>query len=167
MDLFKLKGRPARFFLHTSIREEGAIKSLQRRIKRHGGVTVERDIDADVILYNPRRPGWESLPEAYSGSLDAERRKKWVVQMYFVNYCIKHGTFERPGVQKKRMGGRPPGRQRVLFTPEDEQKLCEYLAIRIPYKGSGGRKGNTIWKSLRIHASMLCHSFTSINILVV
>ena len=38
--------------------------------------------------------------------------------------------------------------RRMQFTQEDEDKLCEWIAIKIPYKEIGGRTGNRLYQQL-------------------
>ena len=39
-------------------------------------------------------------------------------------------------------------RRRVEFTDADEDNLCKWLALRVPYKEYGGRGGNGLYKDL-------------------
>lgn len=38
--------------------------------------------------------------------------------------------------------------RRMQFTEEDEEKLCEWIATKIPYKEIGGRTGNRLYQQL-------------------
>lgn len=48
------------------------------------------------------------------------------------------------------------GYRREVFTEKEDERLCRYLAIRIPDKKSGGRSGNAIYKQL---TELVCGSF--------
>ena len=39
-------------------------------------------------------------------------------------------------------------RLRIEFTEKDEARLCKYLAIRIPDKDAGGRKGRVVYMDM-------------------
>lgn len=44
----------------------------------------------------------------------------------------------------------------MQFTEEDEEKLCEWIAAKIPYKEIGGRTGNRLYQQL---CDLVCHPF--------
>ena len=44
-------------------------------------------------------------------------------------------------------------RRRTQFTEEDEERLCDWIAAKIPYKETGGRTGNRLYQQL---CDMVC-----------
>lgn len=38
--------------------------------------------------------------------------------------------------------------RRTQFTEEDEERLCKWIATKIPYKETGGRTGNRLYQQL-------------------
>ena len=49
-------------------------------------------------------------------------------------------------------------RHHAPFTEQDDQALCRYLALRIPYKEAGGRLGKAIYKEFEVDGWKVCDS---------
>jgi hypothetical protein len=133
--------------------------------KEHGGTLVHEDI-GDVTVLVPAGFDRDGLQMAYHGDRNRERREVYVEYLSFVQHCIESGHFRHREKIRKGMGGRSDGRScvsflshifvksdpyclsRVKFTEEDDENLCHWLAMFIPDKDAGGRKGGNIFVSL-------------------
>lgn len=91
---------------------------------------------------------------------------KYIEHFEWVGKCIATGRVSYTPSVYKNPGGRRPGEEWVLFvgpsidslltlgdrrtqfTTSDEQHLCEYIALKIPFKESGGRTGNRLYQQL-------------------
>ena len=54
----------------------------------------------------------------------------------------------------------------MQFTEEDEEKLCEWIAAKIPYKEIGGRTGNRLYQQLCDLVSPIFHFFCSSSLIL-
>lgn len=108
----------------------------------------------------------DGLQMTYHGDRSPEKREVYVEYLNFVQHCIEQGYFRHREKIRKGMGGRSDGRScvsflfyifvasdsyclsRVNFTGEDDENLCHWLAMFIPEKEAGGRKGGNIFASL-------------------
>ncbi|KAL4266855.1 DNA-binding protein RAP1 [Pleurotus pulmonarius] len=149
MPIFQNDDGPLAFHLDASIRE-GARHKLEADIKEHGGTVVERLSDADFAVVDELRlRGGRtllSLNQAYASKFPNLRFRA----LNFVQSCIRQGGIFTPLINRKAMGGVPPRRQvgRVEYTHQDDVHLAGYLAEVAPNPASGGRTGNSIYKTL-------------------
>ncbi|KAI0628799.1 hypothetical protein C8Q77DRAFT_1145464 [Trametes polyzona] len=139
--IFTIDGRPVYFYLYGTNEpesswalSEGQREDLQEKITQHGGSTCKRPNDADTIIVNAH--GLFDLRKKY----DFERHI-YVELPSFVNRCISQRQYRHEPVQKRALGGRPPGRARMNFTTEDDMHLCRFIALHMPEVEAGGRLG--------------------------
>ncbi|TFY64180.1 hypothetical protein EVJ58_g2776 [Rhodofomes roseus] len=154
-ELLQINGRSARIHLYTAgfgALTKGQVDALEDKITDYGGILVETEKEADIIIV--QYVGLELLRRKYWDS-----RTVWVEEPAFIEICIKSGKCE-DNLQKpvrRGMGGQPTGRTRVPFTAEDDRHLAEYLASVTPNADEGGRGGIEIYK--RLVASRSIHQF--------
>ncbi|KAK0196598.1 hypothetical protein F5146DRAFT_10056 [Armillaria mellea] len=166
--LFAPKGATHTFYLHPSIREQGARDALTDKIQANGGQVIDDDVfetdAADVLLFDPRHIGHleNDFVDAYRTHSDIKLRKMHAKKSNFISHCIKSGKFvlhvHRP---RKAMPGIPPGRRphRVEFTEEDKENLARYLAFKVPDRAAGGLLGNMIYKRMCAKAQILPNEY--------
>ncbi|KIM48753.1 hypothetical protein M413DRAFT_21084 [Hebeloma cylindrosporum] len=139
-------GFPIAFFLHESIKR-GSRPALIQDIESHGGRVLDSDEGADTVLVS-RDFSKKNLQWTYHGHRNPRLAKIFVEPSTFVRHCIQYGRFYHKKPQVKKMGGRLPGRYRVEFTEDDDEKLCQYLSRILPDKESGGRQGLKVYQAL-------------------
>ncbi|KAK0482564.1 hypothetical protein IW261DRAFT_1468345 [Armillaria novae-zelandiae] len=166
--LFAPKGVTHTFFLHRSIREQGARDALTDKIQANGGQVVDDDIfetdAADVLLFDPRHIGHpeNAFVDAYKTHSDIKLRKMHTKKSNFISHCINSGKFvlhvHRP---RRAMPGIPPGHKphRVEFTEKDKENLARYLAFKVPDRAAGGLLGNVIYKQMCAKAKVLPNEY--------
>ncbi|KAJ7074156.1 hypothetical protein C8F01DRAFT_10688 [Mycena amicta] len=150
-------GIPTAFFFHKSIRLIGARQALQNKIEEHGGMVVETDVEANIILVDTNHPSGnrDALRRAYKTHSNPQLNGVHVEAMAWVKQSIQTGKCRHPFDQKG-MGGVPvAGRVKAMFTDEDEDHLVHYLGVLIPDKSSGGRLGKNVYKQLMENAEIL------------
>jgi hypothetical protein len=117
-----------------------------------------------VILADPNTEIFQHLVKNYQGVPG-----KYVESYLWVKKCIDKGSVVYTPLVYKNPGGRRPGeecvayfnfkvysslvRRRTQFTEEDEERLCNWIAAKIPYKETGGRTGNRLYQQL---CDMVC-----------
>ncbi|OCH85468.1 hypothetical protein OBBRIDRAFT_312276 [Obba rivulosa] len=171
--VFTIKKRPVRFYLLKADRHRtyglssGAAAALSQKILDHGGELVPgEESEPDTIIV--KREGLDDYRQKYNLS-----KTVFAEPPEFVQICIDSRKYKHAPVLKKGMGGRVfsgSGRsyvtysrldslsvylnrsiqtnRRVAFTPEDDYRLCKYLAQVVPDKAAGGRMGNNIYIEL-------------------
>ncbi|KAK0211806.1 hypothetical protein IW262DRAFT_363752 [Armillaria fumosa] len=166
--LFAPKGVTHTFYLHRSIREQGARDALTDKIEANGGQVVDDNIfeteAADVLLFDPRHIGHpeNAFVDAYKTHSDIKLRKMHTKKSSFIAHCISSGKFvlhvHRP---RKAMPGIPPGRRphRIEFTEKDKENLARYLAFKVPDRAAGGLLGNVIYKQMCAKAKVLPNEY--------
>lgn len=166
--LFAPKGVTHTFYLHRSIREQGARDALTDKIQANGGQVVDDDIfeteAADVLLFDPRHIGHpeNAFVDAYKTHSDIKLRKMHTKKSNFISHCINSGKFvlhvHRP---RKAMPGIPPGRRphRIEFAEKDKENLARYLAFKVPDRAAGGLLGNVIYKQMCAKAKVLPNEY--------
>ncbi|KAK0211200.1 hypothetical protein DFS33DRAFT_358894 [Desarmillaria ectypa] len=166
--LFAPKGVTHTFYLHRSIRQQGARDALTEKIRANGGEVVDDDVfeteAANVLLFDPRHIGHpeDVFVDAYRTHSDIKLRKMYAKKSNFIAHCIDLGNFvlhvHRP---RKPMPGIPPGRRphRVGFTEEDRENLARYLAFKIPYRDAGGLLGNAIYDRMCAKVQVLPNEY--------
>ncbi|RPD55682.1 hypothetical protein L226DRAFT_617072 [Lentinus tigrinus ALCF2SS1-7] len=149
-DIFVVDGKPVSFYLWGTNHGDGLGWSLsgpQRdtlkdKINQHGGRVLSNQEGADTIIV--QQMGLDELRDRYS------LVRCYVEPPVFVAACIRNKKYEHqaPKHEPMSMGGRTPGTFRAKFTQSDDQHLCEFLSVTIPYPEAGGRQGNKLWKKL-------------------
>ncbi|KAJ7221040.1 hypothetical protein B0H12DRAFT_1031580 [Mycena haematopus] len=147
--LFVEDGEPLRFYLHKSIRQQGARLALEHKIESYGGKINATDTGSNTILVNPDHPSGDvdKIRHAYKTHTHPELNGVYVEPVTWVKDCIKMGACIHHFIQKG-MGGTVGGRERTAFTQEDDDKLAHYLAVLIPNKTAGGRCGKVAYQKL-------------------
>ncbi|KIY45442.1 hypothetical protein FISHEDRAFT_49411, partial [Fistulina hepatica ATCC 64428] len=141
--IFVSKGVPMKLHIHSSVANVNSRIALSRRIIHSGGNPAATFETADVILADPSTEVFSTLVRSCEGSFD-----KRVESFTWVKSCIDRGVLEFTPVVYKNPGGRRAGEERTSFTTEDERHLCEWIALKIPYKETGGRTGNKLYQQL-------------------
>ncbi|KAG8745972.1 hypothetical protein FRC10_006535 [Ceratobasidium sp. 414] len=80
--------------------------------------------------------------------LDEHSLNTYAEPVSWVERCLAKGYYFHDPLQKAPMGGRKPGADRNDFTAEDDTRLAQFIAKRIPNKSEGGRTGNNLYKDL-------------------
>ncbi|KDQ63777.1 hypothetical protein JAAARDRAFT_53966 [Jaapia argillacea MUCL 33604] len=141
--IFTHKGEPMKFHIHPSIANPNARQALSQRIQHSGGDPTASQQSARVILADPATDVFENLVGSYQGVPE-----KYIESYLWVKKCIENNVVEFTPVVYKNPGGRRPGEERMQFTPQDEERLCNWIATKIPYKETGGRTGNRLYIQL-------------------
>ncbi|KAJ3567364.1 hypothetical protein NP233_g6408 [Leucocoprinus birnbaumii] len=135
--------KPIRMHIHASIANPNARSLLRSRIMHSGGYPDSPLRESRVILADPNTETFQSLVKTYQG-----KSGKHIESFLWVKSCIETGTVAYTPVVYKNAGGRRPGDERRPFTEDDEDKLCQWIAEKIPYKETGGRTGNRLYQQL-------------------
>ncbi|TRM65764.1 hypothetical protein BD626DRAFT_627782 [Schizophyllum amplum] len=141
--LFLEQGEPMPFHLHSSILNVNMREVIAERIRHSGGDPDASLESARVILADPGDEDFKQLIKQYESDPD-----KYIEAFYWVQRCVELGAIHFTPVVYKNPGGRRAGDERTNFTEEDERHLCEWMALKIPYKESGGRTGNKVYQQL-------------------
>ncbi|EPQ50705.1 hypothetical protein GLOTRDRAFT_141458 [Gloeophyllum trabeum ATCC 11539] len=126
--VFVQDGKPIYFYLHRLTAAQ--VRALYKKIT-----------DADVLLCPPERVGM--LRRRYWMDVDPE-----VVDVGFVDVCIRRGEYAHAPPVRKGMGGPRPGQGRVEFSDADKVNLARYLAKVVPDRKAGGRLGRIVYERL-------------------
>ncbi|PBK78739.1 hypothetical protein ARMSODRAFT_947712 [Armillaria solidipes] len=166
--LFAPKGVTHTFYLHRSIRQQGARDALTEKIQANGGEVIDDDgfetEAANVLLFDPRHIGHPEnvFVDAYRTHSDIKLRKMHTKKMRFISHCINSGKFVlHVHGPRKPMPGIPPGRRthRVEFTEEDRENLARYLAFKVPDRDAGGLLGNVIYNQMCAKVQVLPNEY--------
>ncbi|KAF8272888.1 hypothetical protein EI94DRAFT_1716959 [Lactarius quietus] len=141
--IFVENGEPIKFHIDSSIANINARAALGARITHSGGDATASAQTARVILADPNTEIFQHLVKNYQGVPG-----KYVESYLWVKKCIEKGTVVYTPLVYKNPGGRRPGEERTQFTEEDEERLCNWIAAKIPYKETGGRTGNRLYQQL-------------------
>ncbi|KAJ6509341.1 hypothetical protein C8R47DRAFT_1098372 [Mycena vitilis] len=141
--IFLENGLPIPMHIHSSIANPNARSALSQRIMHSGGNPDSPAHEAHVILADPNTEVFQHLVKTYQGEPD-----KYIESYLWVKKCVERGAILYTPVVYKNPGGRRPGEERTLFTEEDEQNLADWIAIKIPFKETGGRTGNRLYQQL-------------------
>ncbi|KAG0709028.1 hypothetical protein DFH29DRAFT_890225 [Suillus ampliporus] len=141
--IFVENGMPIKMHIHPSIANINARTTLSQRIMHSGGDPTSSAQSAKIILADPNTEVFQHLVKTYQGIPD-----KYVESYLWVKKCVEKGALVYTPLIYKNPGGRRPGEERTPFTEEDEQRLCEWIAAKIPYKQTGGRTGNRLYQQL-------------------
>ncbi|KAG9047716.1 hypothetical protein FS837_001680 [Tulasnella sp. UAMH 9824] len=164
MDLFtNPDNSPYSFMFHSSLnRYTEEREEATEMIQAHGGVVVNEEENADIILADDKSPSYQKLYQRITRTT----AQKHVETLKWVETCVIVGKVQFSRTLKSRSGGRQPGKDRRPFTLSEKEHIVYYLAHRSPYIpstqkwqfGSPGRKraytdnvsraGNRIWKEL-------------------
>ncbi|KAG1826127.1 uncharacterized protein BJ212DRAFT_1318173 [Suillus subaureus] len=141
--IFVENGLPVKMHIHPSIANINARTTLSQRIMHSGGDPTSSPQSAKIILADPNTEVFQHLVKTYQGIPD-----KHVESYLWVKKCVEKGSLVYTPLIYKNPGGRRPGEERTPFTEDDEQRLCEWIAAKIPYKQTGGRTGNRLYQQL-------------------
>ncbi|KAH0838438.1 hypothetical protein J3R83DRAFT_6749 [Lanmaoa asiatica] len=141
--IFVEKGVPIKMHIHPSIANVNARAALSQRIMHSGGDPTASPQSARVILADPNTEVFQHLVKSYQGVPD-----KYIESYLWVKKCVEKGALVYTPLVYKNPGGRRPGEERTQFTEEDEERLCQWIATKIPYKETGGRTGNRLYQQL-------------------
>ncbi|KAJ7655013.1 hypothetical protein DFH06DRAFT_993182 [Mycena polygramma] len=146
--IFLENGLPIPMHIHSSIANPNARSALSQRIMHSGGNPDSPAHEARVILADPNTEVFQHLVKTYQGEPD-----KYIESYLWVKKCVERGAILYTPVVYKNPGGRRPGEEYAsayehLFTEEDEQNLADWIAIKIPFKETGGRTGNRLYQQL-------------------
>ncbi|KAG8901758.1 hypothetical protein FRC00_004897 [Tulasnella sp. 408] len=164
MDLFtNPDNSPYSFMFHSSLnRYPEEREETTEMIQEHGGVVVNEEENADIILADDKSPSYQKLYQRVTRTT----AQKHVETLKWVETCVIVGKVQFTRTLKSRSGGRQPGKNRRPFTLSEKEHIVYYLAHRSPYIpstqkwqfGSPERKraytdnvsraGNRIWKEL-------------------
>ncbi|KAL4064968.1 hypothetical protein V8B97DRAFT_1195606 [Scleroderma yunnanense] len=141
--IFVDNGAPIKMHIHHSIANVNARAALSQRIMHSGGDPTASPQSARVILADPNTEVFHHLVKSYQGVPD-----KYIESYLWVKKCVEKGAVLYTPLVYKNPGGRRPGEERTPFTEEDEERLCQWIANKIPYKETGGRTGNRLYQQL-------------------
>ncbi|KIJ21610.1 hypothetical protein PAXINDRAFT_123573 [Paxillus involutus ATCC 200175] len=141
--IFVEHGIPIKMHIHPSIANVNARTALSQRIMHSGGDPTASPQSARVILADPNTEVFQHLVKSYQGVPD-----KYIESYLWVKKCVEKGALVYTPLVYKNPGGRRPGEERTQFTEEDEERLCQWIATKIPYKETGGRTGNRLYQQL-------------------
>ncbi|KAG9314506.1 hypothetical protein JVU11DRAFT_5303 [Chiua virens] len=141
--IFVESGVPIKMHIHPSIANVNARAALSQRIMHSGGDPTASPQSARVILADPNTEVFQHLVKSYQGVPD-----KYIESYLWVKKCVEKGALVYTPLVYKNPGGRRPGEERTQFTEEDEERLCQWIATKIPYKETGGRTGNRLYQQL-------------------
>ncbi|KIJ68276.1 hypothetical protein HYDPIDRAFT_106448 [Hydnomerulius pinastri MD-312] len=136
-------GVPIKMHIHPSIANVNARAALSQRIMHSGGDPTASPQSARVILADPNTEVFQHLVKSYQGVPD-----KYIESYLWVKKCVEKGALVYTPLVYKNPGGRRPGEERTQFSEEDEERLCQWIATKIPYKETGGRTGNRLYQQL-------------------
>ncbi|KAL0577090.1 hypothetical protein V5O48_004882 [Marasmius crinis-equi] len=144
------KDTPLNFIVHISISDPKVQEALYNTIVDHGGDVLETDENVDYVLF---APGGQLTMAGYQNyfkfSADPGKRKVLVKDTQFIQDTLDDPSILRESIIPRRKPGFPAGKRRTEFTPEEEEKLCEFLAVTCP---AGGRLSHNLYVSLCANA---------------
>ncbi|KAH7921799.1 hypothetical protein BV22DRAFT_1038227 [Leucogyrophana mollusca] len=141
--IFVNNGDPIKMHIHSCIANVNARAALSQRIMHSGGDPTASAQSASVILADPTTEVFQHLVKSYQGVPD-----KYIESYLWVKKCVEKGALLFTPLVYKNPGGRRPGEERTQFTEADEERLCEWISTKIPYKETGGRTGNRLYQQL-------------------
>ncbi|KAJ2919039.1 hypothetical protein MD484_g1394, partial [Candolleomyces efflorescens] len=141
--IFVENNQPIPMFIHPSIANPNARATLNLRIMHSGGNPHASAQSARVILADPNTDVFQNLVKTYQGDPN-----KYIESYLWVKKCIDKSVVTFTPLVYKNPGGRRPGEERTQFTDDDEERLCQWIADKIPYKETGGRTGNRLYQQL-------------------
>ncbi|PSR85872.1 hypothetical protein PHLCEN_2v5348 [Hermanssonia centrifuga] len=141
--IFVHDGHPIPMHIDSSIANVNVRHALSTRIQHSGGDPTASPQSARVILADPNTEIFQHLVKTHQSETN-----KYVESYLWVKKCIERGAVVYTPVVYKNPGGRRAGEERTHFTEEDEERLCDWIASKIPYKETGGRTGNRLYRQL-------------------
>ncbi|KIK71132.1 hypothetical protein GYMLUDRAFT_33264 [Collybiopsis luxurians FD-317 M1] len=141
--IFLDEGRPMHIHIHESIANINFRQKMCERIMECAGYPYATVDSARVIIADVKTGVFNALVKMYQLT-----PHKYIESLEWVEKCVeRQDVIFTPHVFKN-PGGRRAGEERTQFSEEDEQKLCEWIAAKIPYKSTGGRTGNKLYQQL-------------------
>ncbi|KAJ3817936.1 hypothetical protein F5880DRAFT_1315823 [Lentinula raphanica] len=147
--IFLEEGVPMPIHVHESIANIKFREALYEKILFCTGFPYATLDSARVIIADSKTTVFGALVKHYQLT-----PHKYIESLDWVDKCIERQEVSFTPHVFKNPGGRRAGEERTQFTEEDEQKLCEWIAAKIPFKSTGGRTGNKLYQQLcemRIH----------------
>ncbi|CAA7271504.1 unnamed protein product [Cyclocybe aegerita] len=120
---------------------------LRQNIEDNGGYVNDTEDGVNTVLIDVRQDKG-AVQNFYHLHDDPEKRGATVEYVSFVSKIIRDGVFRHMKPPMKALGGRPPGRWRQEFTLQDDERLCRWLAYKIPNNKMGGRLGLGVYQEL-------------------
>ncbi|KAG9101508.1 hypothetical protein FRC06_002972 [Ceratobasidium sp. 370] len=111
----------------------------------HLHVTLAQDERTSLAVKIAPRPAFSMHRSALHKFLP---RAQTEINLPLDEHSLNTGHYFHDPLQKAPMGGRKPGADRNDFTTEDDTRLAQFIAKRIPNKSEGGRTGNNLYKDL-------------------
>ncbi|KAF9261430.1 hypothetical protein L218DRAFT_988923 [Marasmius fiardii PR-910] len=143
--IFVEEGRPFKFTISRSISDVSLQQDLRYAITDHGGEVLDNDKGTDfVLVMSTDSQIHKRFKDNYALSMDPKKRRIRVKGIDFVENSVRDGVVAED-LQPPRKPGFPAGKARNLFTEEDDESLCRFLAMHCPY---GGRTGIQLYERL-------------------
>ncbi|KAK7058823.1 hypothetical protein VNI00_001447 [Paramarasmius palmivorus] len=134
---------PMPMHIHDSIANPKFREELSERILFCGGNPYVPMENARVIIADPQTHVFTQLIK-----MSHHTPNKYVESLDWIKRCIERSEVHFTPHVYKNPGGRRAGEERTQFTDDDEHRLCEWIALKIPYKTTGGRTGNKLYIQL-------------------
>ncbi|KAF9068062.1 hypothetical protein BDP27DRAFT_1383750 [Rhodocollybia butyracea] len=141
--IFFEEGAPLGIHIHESIANVKFREALCEKIMICSGYPYATVDTARIIIADSKTNVFNTLVKLYQLSPN-----KYVESLEWVDKCIEQQNVTFTPHVFRNPGGRRAGEERTQFTEEDEHKLCEWIAAKIPYKSTGGRTGNKLYQQL-------------------
>ncbi|KAJ3507499.1 hypothetical protein NLJ89_g6267 [Agrocybe chaxingu] len=139
-------GTAIQFYFHKSVKKH-MLGVLRQNIEDNGGYVNDSEDGVDTVLIDVRKDKG-AVQNFYHMHEDPEKRGATVEYVTFVSKMIRDGVFWHMKPPTKGLGGRLPGRWRQDFTLQDDERLCRWLAYKIPDNKMGGRLGLGVYQEL-------------------
>ncbi|KAJ3750197.1 hypothetical protein DFH05DRAFT_1385556, partial [Lentinula detonsa] len=141
--IFLEEGVPMPIHVHESIANLKFREALYEKILFCTGFPYATLDSARVIIADSKTSVFSALVKHYQLT-----PHKYIESLEWVDKCIERQEVSFTPHVFKNPGGRRAGEERTQFTEEDERKLCEWIAAKIPFKSTGGRTGNKLYQQL-------------------
>jgi len=135
-------GSSINMYIHPSV-EDTVRAALAMNIYHSGGEVVAAEKSARVIVAIRDTQPFIKLVELYR-----DRSDVYVESTAWVMKCVEKDELVFTPMMYRNPGGRRAGSVRTDFTDDDEAKLAQWIALKLPYKETGGRTGNRLYQQL-------------------
>ncbi|KAJ4486322.1 hypothetical protein J3R30DRAFT_3697829 [Lentinula aciculospora] len=141
--VFLEDGMPMPIHVHESLANLKFREALYEKILFCAGFPYATVETARVIIADSKTSVFNALVKHYQLT-----PHKYIESLEWVDKCIERQEVSFTPHVFKNPGGRRAGEERTQFSEEDERKLCEWIAAKIPFKSTGGRTGNKLYQQL-------------------
>ncbi|KAE9410936.1 hypothetical protein BT96DRAFT_805018, partial [Gymnopus androsaceus JB14] len=138
--IFLEGGTPMPIHIHESIANLKFRATLYEKILFCAGYPYATAETARVIIADSKTSVFNALVKHHQLT-----PHKYIESLEWVDKSIEKQEVSFTPHVFKNPGGRRAGED---FTEDDEQKLSEWIAAKIPYKSTGGRTGNKLYQQL-------------------